>query len=41
MLRELENWSNGSATFVCGGGTLYFSNKAVVILNKLTVNDFK
>ena len=38
-LRELQNWSNGAALIVCGGGSLYFSNKAVVIQNKFMVSE--
>ena len=40
-LRELQNLSNGAALIVCGGGSLYFSNKAVVIQNNFTVSELK
>ena len=40
-LRELQNWSNGAALIVCGGGSLYFSNKAVAIQNNFMVSELK
>ena len=40
-LRKLENWSNGAALIVCDGGSLYFSNKVVVIQNKFMVSELK
>ena len=40
-LHELQNWSNGAALIICGGGSLYFSNKAVVIQNNFTVSELK
>ena len=36
---KLEKWSNGAKNLICGGGSLYLSNKTILAQNNFTVNE--